>query len=397
MNIFDITPACDPFEPGMRGRRARNDGPRDCTDRELRAYLNWLAERDGVAVPANAVYGPSGIAVAGQVILAMPGYGVPQVVTCEIVDDAGEVIRAFPLPADKSGKLPMTAKQVQEWSGIAPVRKSRKKPVVVSAPAAPKEESAPEPAHTPAPMPERAESAPEGEIADTIAALVARIEALEAAATPLSAQTIEPLPPIALAPDAPARPARTAAHARAIRLAWQHRRAARLARSIAEDQMRMREQVQATMGAIAAEHGALTGKLRHRTEQLASARTNMEKWAAEARKGRRSAARRKLAIERARRMVAAFRKDRDGARQALSVARAETAKARRDMADPTQPERASDLARLMAERDTARQACTALEQRAHRSEEALSRFADRFDATLSRALRAEAELRRLAA
>lgn len=166
MNLFDVTRGVDPFNPGMRDRRTRNDGPRDCTAQELRAYLNWLAQRDGVTVPANAKYGPSGITVAGEIILPMPGYGVPQIVTCEIVDDAGNVMRSFPLPADKSGKLPMTAKQVQEWSGLAPKRKARAK-------AAPKVPSAPIPA----------QMAPEAISADA----AARIAELEAQVADLSA------------------------------------------------------------------------------------------------------------------------------------------------------------------------------------------------------------------
>lgn len=202
MNLFDVTKSIDPFNPGMRDRRTRNDGPRDCTERELRAYLNWLAERDGIAVPAGAKYGPDGITAGGAVIVPMPGYGVPQIVTCEIEDDAGNVVRSFPLPADKSGKLPMTAKQVQEWSGLAPKRKARAK-------AAPKVPSAPIPA----------QMAPEAISADA----AARIAELEAQVAALS-----------VALEAAQHVAETQA-------------------AIAADHMRMRETVQAELQRMARE------------------------------------------------------------------------------------------------------------------------------------------------
>ena len=120
-NLFDVTSGPEQ----MSGTKAEK--PRAANAKEIRAYLRWLAERDGVTIPAQAEYRPEGIVVLGDVIVPMPGYGQSQVVICEILDDAGNVVRTMPLPADKRGKLPMTAKQAREWSGLEPVRKSKRK------------------------------------------------------------------------------------------------------------------------------------------------------------------------------------------------------------------------------------------------------------------------------
>jgi predicted nucleic acid-binding Zn-ribbon protein len=58
-----------------------------------------------------------------------------------------------------------------------------------------------------------------------------------------------------------------------------------------------------------------------------------------------------------------------------------------------QPERASDIARLVQERDTARTALAAMAARAERAEQTVNAMADRFEGLVSRVTKAEAALR----
>jgi hypothetical protein len=117
--IMDVTPYIDTIDPKAR----------DANTAEREFYLRWLARSRGVYVPADATFTAEGIheRFNGAVILDMPGYGQSQTVTCEILDDGGNVVRTLPLPVDKSGKLPMTAAQAKEWTGITPARKTRAK------------------------------------------------------------------------------------------------------------------------------------------------------------------------------------------------------------------------------------------------------------------------------
>ncbi len=141
--------------------------PRVASPDEVRAYLQWLAGRRGVVVPANAIFTEMGIFErtpangCGERLLEMPRAST--VVTCEILDDAGAVVRTMPLPVDGKGKLPMTAKQVQEWTGLDPVkvrkpRQSRAQAVTAPSAAAPVED-APAPAIAPVAAPEPAPAA----------------------------------------------------------------------------------------------------------------------------------------------------------------------------------------------------------------------------------------------
>jgi hypothetical protein len=114
--LYDATPSIETL----------TDKPRDCTHHEMSVYLVWLALRRGVYVPTDATYTPQGIMSGGELILEMPGYGQSQTVTCEILDDAGDVVRTMALPVDKRGKLPMTAVQAKDWTGLQNVRKPRK-------------------------------------------------------------------------------------------------------------------------------------------------------------------------------------------------------------------------------------------------------------------------------
>lgn len=73
------------------------------------------------------------------------------------------------------------------------------------------------------------------------------------------------------------------------------------------------------------------------------------------------------------------------------------AELKRKLADPTSPERASDIAQLRSERDMARTANTALQQRCERAEAMNVQCGDAIEALVSRVARAEAALRGKAA
>ena len=92
-------------------------------------------------------------------------------------------------------------------------------------------------------------------------------------------------------------------------------------------------------------------------------------------------------------MIATARSAARDRQAAHNVTLAQLAKLRRDMADPSQPERASDIARLVKERDEARTANAALQGRAERSERAVQDMAGKFEDMVSRVTRAEAALR----
>jgi hypothetical protein len=64
------------------------------------------------------------------------------------------------------------------------------------------------------------------------------------------------------------------------------------------------------------------------------------------------------------------------------------------MADPSAPERASDIARLVSERDQARTALAAVSTRNETMQRAIDDLAGRFEAMAARVARAEAANRR---
>lgn len=94
--------------------------------RDDRTYLQWLAQRRGVEIPANAHYGPEGIKAGygGPIILAMPGYGQSNVVEVEELDEAGGVIRSCRIGLKSNGALPWVQKKVRDLVG--PVAKPPK-------------------------------------------------------------------------------------------------------------------------------------------------------------------------------------------------------------------------------------------------------------------------------
>ena len=81
------------------------------------------------------------------------------------------------------------------------------------------------------------------------------------------------------------------------------------------------------------------------------------------------------------------------ARSAIDGAQDQIARLKRDMADPSQPERASDITRLMRERDEARTALSAVEARAQRLQASVDQMADGYEKLVSRITRAESMLR----
>lgn len=119
----------DLFEVTQGQLRPGTDKPRSATHEERNAYLRWLADRRGVAIPDGATFDDAGIfdPPAKAYVLTMPGYGASNMVTMETTDDAGNVIRRVTMATDKKGAIPLKAKRIQEETGLPPLR--AKKPV----------------------------------------------------------------------------------------------------------------------------------------------------------------------------------------------------------------------------------------------------------------------------
>lgn len=225
--------------------------------------------------------------------------------------------------------------------------------------------------------------------AHDLEAITARLDALEQALATLSAgqgATVEQAehPCATETENAPVMSTkRTPAHERAIRRAWAERKARRGA--------------QGGIAIHARRIDALETELRlARNEQALDKQALSEAYArAEqfARRGNQHRDRRLATARRARRMIAAARAERTLQSARASAARAEIDRLKRNMADPSQPERASDIARLVQERDTARTALAAMAARAERAEQGAMALADRFEGLVSRVTRAEAALR----
>lgn len=452
MNLFDVTKGCNTL--AAKPRSATPDEVRAYLKwlaAERGIHLPHDAEYQDGGIWSRS---------AGEYVLEMPGYGQKQVATCDLLDDGGNVVRTMTLPQDRRGGIPATAKQVREWCGLKPGKAMKAKAIASIAEAAAEGAGAQhgaQPDDVAAKALEALQAAPEpisdaGELvteADELPApgcvkpsatddgfalddFAARLEALEAAVAALSAHKAMPgyatsyeaekmgTPPIVAA--APARAPRTAAHERAIRRAWAERRAARLQRAIAADHMRMREQVQAECAKLAnalaiAQQGegeamrhaqAFARRSVHHLERRRRAvLTARRHWKMRlVARGQYQAAERDADRERnmrqavtatGRALVLKARHERDQAKVATAAAHADLAKVKRDMADPSQPERASDLARLLQERDQARTALAAVQARAERQQAALDQMAGQFDAMVSRVTRAEAAVRKLMA
>lgn len=230
-------------------------------------------------------------------------------------------------------------------------------------------------------------------------------------------------------PTATVRCKRTPAHERAIRRAWAmraernrharwHREYQGMANTALIDasqaKAKRRRAVQQArrfsnrLGAWERVAESLRAQIQDGAERLVEARAN---WKAEerrsedqARRGDLLQAKRRrstlLAYQRTRELVAVgklMHERVDGLTQRNAVLEAELVKLRADIADPLQPERASDIAQLMRERDQARTALSAVTVRAERAEEARDKLADAMDLLVGRVARAEAAVRAIEA
>lgn len=388
MNLFDVTHGI--ALPGQNKPK-----PRPANENEIKAYLIWLADRRGIWLPHDAEYGLDGVysKSAGGMVLDMPGYGQDQCVTMETLDESGEVVASQTLPVEpKKGGVIWDKAAVRKACGpvAKPAKGKRAKvaaPIPVAAPAVEPVEAQEAVAPT-CDVPEP-EIAPSAAPAVDLDAITARLDALEQALATLSAVSVDDrevtTSPVAVTAVASCDhlPKRTPAHERAIRRAWAERKARRGA--------------QGGMAIHARRIDALETELRlAKDEQALDKQALSEAYArAEqfARRGNQHRDRRLATARRARRMIGAARSQERIAQARASAARAEIDRLKRDMADPSQPERASDIARLVRERDEARTALAAVTARAERAEQGLHSMADRFEALVSRVTRAEAALR----
>lgn len=385
MNLFDVTHGI--ALPGQNKPK-----PRPANENEIKAYLIWLADRRGIWLPHDAEYGLDGVysKSAGGMVLDMPGYGQDQKVTMETLDESGEVVASQTLPIEpKKGGVIWDKAAVRKACGpvAKPAKRKRAKvaaPIPVAAPAVEPVEAQEAVAPT-CDVPEP-EIAPSAAPAVDLDAITARLDALEQALATLSAVSVDDrevtTSPVAVTEVASCDhlPKRTPAHERAIRRAWAERRNARLATTRERTTRFAFSDMGARIDAMRDERDAMQAE---RDLALKASR------AAELK----ARARRIATVQRARRMIAAVRGRADLDRRALEVTNATLTRLKRDMADPSQPERASDIARLVRERDEARTALAAVTARAERAEQGLHSMADRFEALVSRVTRAEAALR----
>lgn len=226
-----------------------------------------------------------------------------------------------------------------------------------------------------------------------VAALMARLDAVEdaLASRPAEVERVTFRPSvvaveIAMPPIAVARPKRTPAHERAIRRAWAERAARRTAERVA--QLRQEQRRNALRFA---------GKWRTKAEAAAIKASGWERRIEAEREAAGAIAdKRRRTVTTARQALSRARKVASNHRQHASALSAELARIKRDMADASQPERASDISRLMTERDQARNALAAMTARAARSEAAVGQLADTIDSLASRVSVAEAKLRKAA-
>lgn len=272
MNLFDVTRGID---------NPLGKGPRSANDAEVKAYMRWQAEKRGLHLfddielewTARAKYQRGSHAGAicigatfggwyqegqrreyenGSYSILMPGHDAHRAtVTMETLDDAGEVLAASTMPIEpKKGGVIWSKEDARKAAGpIAKPRAARKAKVV---PETRQQEAtgAQEALSRPLDAPEPAEALEGAEIApaepsnetcelpgDPVAALAARIEALEARLAALSveiahADKADEAQPCAISEaPTPTVAKRTPAHERAIRRAWAARQEARRQRN----------------------------------------------------------------------------------------------------------------------------------------------------------------------
>lgn len=373
----------------------------------------------------------------GAFSIAFPGHDMHrQAVTFEALGEGGEVLSSQTLPAEpKKGGVIWTRDDVR--AAFGPIAKKGKRGKAVDAPT-PVQSEAPAPAMPEICQPEAAgsdlspgmaqeggeapgalhgpESGPVELVSETcelpgdpLADLAARVAALEVRIAALPAESTGAAvngEKIEVAPSGEvARPRRTAAHERAIRRAWAARIEARRQRAIAADHMRMREQVQEALRTASADFATAETVIRSMETREKALKADVERLTADCAEwealqhrtwgdkvGERL--KRRASAARARRLLASTRKAATFQRQRADVLAAQLDKLRSDMADPSQPERASDLARLVMERDQARTALAATDARNRAMKAALDDLADKFEAMASRLAVAEAAMRR---
>lgn len=404
MNLFDVT-------RGFKGNKG--DKPRTATHDEIFAYAHWLRTSRGLPNFPGATLrwrsqarGADLVCVAvtfggdketGAYSLLLPGYASHRDrVTFETVDDSGEVGTSQTLPVEpKKGGVIWDKAAVHKACGpvAKPAKGKRAKiadPIPVAAPAP----AAVEPQEVPAPTcdkPEMVETLPVAPAVD-LDAITARLEALEQALATLSAVSAASGSAAsnegAKAEATPtARAKRTPAHERAIRRAWAERKARRYAQSVAEQAERYARGADAKAERTARDHANHVAALE---QSIADWEEFQHRTWTESMGHK---VKRKRAAATARRMIAAARAQADLKGRSLDIANATIAQMKRDMADPTTPDRASDVARLVRERDEARTALAAVTERAKRAEQGLESMADKFTGLVSRVTRAEAALR----
>ena len=404
MNLFDITTGIETKD--RAGRKAEK--PRPANDREIKAYADWLRKRAGLselgvmtlhwktlgkgASAHRFCVGASWASGAHGHSVIFPGANQQRErVTMETLGDDGEVIAAQTLPIEpKKGGVIWSRADVRAAAGK--IDKRNPAPVVDSTPigetapdtsseaitetpAAPQEpETVParpvmaaEPENTLS-GPEIAETGQDDAAPDPISAIESRLAAIEATVVALSARSDGEAAAVAT-------PKRSAAHERAIRRAWAERKARR------DAELHIRIGI-AQLDDMRQDRDAAHDELDQAQAMIADLQRIAEKHETAADDAR------KALGEAAEREKAALIGKED--------ARAQLAKLKRDMADASQPERASDIARLVQERDQARTALAAVEARAARQQAALDRSAEAIEAMGLRVAKAESLIRQLA-
>lgn len=224
-------------------------------------------------------------------------------------------------------------------------------------------------------------------------------------AIPVAADNVIPLPrdPRAIAAararlalDAE-RPRRSAAHERVIRRAWAERKEARRQRMLRVVASGRADRAEAWAQENDRKRKASAERARRMVaQQRSQARAAEAERLRVADLAREARGKRRRAVTAARGRLSRLRTVAGNHRQHAAALSTELARIKRDMADPSQPERASDVAQLLRERDTARTALAASQARCERQEAAISSLSDAVDRMASRVARAEAATRRAA-
>lgn len=344
--------------------------------------LRWLWDQGDSRLltvrPDGRTFKGGEIITRAEIEAAMRGEIVEPVVMPEIASHAPAQSESDPIAAQEGGEV-VEALHGPEIAPVELVSESYKLPDA--------------PADEPAPATvKESMTVPPADLE----AITARLDALEQALATLSAgqgATVEQAD-ASCATETETAPVlstkRTPAHERAIRRAWAERKARREAEADQRQAWQTAERWKAKRSVSVHSAMRLRRELDAAKTRAASAEVRMER---ESHRAWDQWGRRRDNAARARRMIAAVRARADLDRRALEVTNATLSRLKRDMADPSQPERASDIARLVRERDEARTALAAVTARAERAEQGLHSMADRFEALVSRVTRAEAALR----